>query len=551
MITVRLFSLQVLQHAFYEALASGQHDLYQKLFPERGEIYAQDPYSENDLYKVVVNRDFNLVYANPTKIENAEEVAKEVAPILGLQPDELISRLTKADDVYEPLKNKASDLEVEAIKEMQISGIDWRAESWRYYPEGESFAQVTGFLGYGEEGKVGQYGLEGYWEEELAGKQGELKSERDAGGRFIAVGEEMITEAEDGKDLILTIDKNIQFFACQKLGEAVQQHGAKKGTVIIVQPQTGAILTMCNYPTFNPNDYSATENLEYYINSAISDQYEPGSVFKSLTMAAAVDQGKVTPDTTYNDTGSVEISGYTIENSDGKAYGTQNMTAVLANSLNTGSIFAAQQIGNEAFYNYVSNFGFGVATGIELAGEASGDISEVAKLRDIYTATASYGQGLTMTPLQLIMAYSSLANGGKLMKPYLVQKVIYPSGYEEVRQPEVVREVLQAQTARILSAMLVQVVDNGHAKRAAVEGYFIGGKTGTAQIPRTDGQGYDKYRHKDTFVGFGPISNPQFVILTKLDEPQDVSWAEGSAVPLFGEIAKFVINYYHIPPDRE
>ncbi len=550
LVIVRLFNLQVLQHQFYEALASGQHELYQKLFPDRGEVYAQDPYAEDGTYKVVTNRDFNLVYANPSKIENPEEAAEQIYAILNLNKEEVLERLSKEDDVYEPLKSKATDFEVEAVEELELAGIGFREESWRYYPEREAFSHVTGFLGYSGDQKKGQYGVEGYFEEELAGTQGELRTEQDAGGRFIAVGDSMVQEAEDGKDLMLTIDKNVQYYACEKLAESVEKHGAKKGSVIIVEPETGKIMALCNYPYFDPNDYSDVDDINVFVNSAVTDQYEPGSVFKTFALASAMDLGKIGPETTYTDTGSVEIGPYTIKNSDEKSHGTVDMNFVLAESLNTGSIFAAREAGNEGFYNYVKDFGFGETTGIELAGEMDGDLTGLAKLKDIYTATGSYGQGLTVTPMQLVMAYAAIANQGTLMKPYLVDKLVYPSGYIEENYPEEVRQVLEPQTARVMSAMLVNVIDSGHAARAGVDGYFIGGKTGTAQIPDEDGSGYHKHRHKDTFVGYGPISNPKFVMLCKIDEPQDVLWSASSVAPLFGDIAKFLVNYYHIPPDR-
>jgi cell division protein FtsI (penicillin-binding protein 3)/stage V sporulation protein D (sporulation-specific penicillin-binding protein) len=317
-----------------------------------------------------------------------------------------------------------------------------------------------------------------------------------------------------------------------------------------MDPSTGAVLAMCNAPVFDANDYSNVEDIETYINSAVSDQYEPGSVFKPLAMAAALDMGAVTPSTTYEDTGEVKIDSYTIRNSDLKANGIQTMTNVLELSLNTGAIFSVQQIGNENFYKYVQKFGFGEKTGIELEGENNGNISSLATFRDIYAATASYGQGITVTPIQLISAYAAAVNGGKLMKPYVVEKIIKENGFEVKTEPEIVRQVISAETSRVLRAMLVSVVKKGHAARAQIQGYFVGGKTGTAQIAKTNGVGYDASRHNDTFIGFTPVDNPKFVVLTKINDPKDAAWAESTAVPLFGEIGKFLVDYYQIPPDE-
>jgi cell division protein FtsI (penicillin-binding protein 3)/stage V sporulation protein D (sporulation-specific penicillin-binding protein) len=335
------------------------------------------------------------------------------------------------------------------------------------------------------------------------------------------------------------------------LQESVEKHQANKGSLIIMDPKTGAILTMCNAPTFDPNNYSEVENIDLFNNDAIYDAYEPGSVFKSFAMAAALDQGKITPNTTYDDTGVVEIGGFKIFNSDRKAHGIIDMKTALTFSYNTGSIYAVRQVGNEKWYEYVKNFGFGEDTGLPLSGESEGNIFRLAELRDIYSATSSFGQGLTVTPMQLITAFSAIANGGVLMKPYIVSEVIKPNGFTVQTSPQEVRRVISANTASTLSAMLVNAIEDGHGKKATVPGYYLGGKTGTAEIPRADGNGYDGSRHKDTFVGFGPVSDPKFVMLVKIDEPKDVMWAEDSAAPLWGQVADFLLEYYHIPPERE
>lgn len=546
-----MFNVQVWQHSFYKALASGQHELYQKLFPARGEIFVQDKYASDDQYCIATNHVLSLMYAIPDQVENPEEIAKKLLPYLDLDYDTVYARLSKEDDVYEPLKHKVSDVEKEIISDMDLAGIVFIEEDWRYYAEAEYFAHLTGFVGYNsEDQKQGVYGLEAYFDDELAGEQGYLKSEKDAGGRLIPVGDQLIEEAVDGDGIILTIDHNIQYFACNKLQEAVERHGANKGSVIIVNPKTGAILTMCNYPSYDPNHYEDVEDGSVFVNDAVADQYEPGSVFKIFTMAAGLDSGKIIPESTYEDTGEVKIGPYTIKNSDGKANGIQTMIDVLEKSLNTGSIHVAEQVGANSFYRYFANFGFGDYSGIDINGENSGDLSGLETGKEIYMATASFGQGLTVTPIQLLMAGAAIANQGTLMKPYLVEKTIKPDGTEIENTPQEVRQVISPSAATALSAMMVKVIDNGHAAHAAVDGYYLAGKTGTAQVSREDGNGYDQNRHKDSFIGFGPLADPQFVILVKLDEPKDVLWSASSAAPLFGEIAEYIVNYLHIPPDR-
>lgn len=548
-IVFRLFSLQVLQHSFYKALAEGQHAISKMLQPDRGEILSYDHYSDEP-HSVATNVDVNLLYAVPKNIEDPESVAEKLISYVSLEKEELLLRLSKKDDVYEPLEHNVSDEKWEEIEKLDLPGIEATSERTRYYPEKDIFSHITGFMGYSDDKRVGQYGIEGYYDEELAGEQGMLKSEQDASGRWITVGETTLVSAKDGDDIVLTIDHAVQFFVCDKLAEAVQKHGASEGSAIVMDPSTGAILAMCNAPVFDANNYSDVEDIETFINSAVSDQYEPGSVFKPLAMAAALDMGAVTPSTTYEDTGEVKIDSYTIRNSDLKANGIQTMTNVLELSLNTGAIFSVQQIGNENFYKYVQKFGFGEKTGIELEGENSGNISSLATLRDIYAATASYGQGITVTPIQMISAYAAAVNGGQLMKPYVVEKIIKENGFEVKTEPQMVRQVISAETSRVLRAMLVSVVNKGHAARAQIPGYFVGGKTGTAQIAKTNGLGYEANRHNDTFVGFTPVDNPRFVVLTKINDPKDAAWAESTVVPLFGEIGKFLVDYYQIPPDE-
>jgi len=405
-------------------------------------------------------------------------------------------------------------------------------------------------VGIRDDVPTGQYGIEGRFDEDLSGEQGYIMSERDTGGALIASGDRLLEEAIDGDDVILTIDKTVQYQTCKALKEAIEKHEAKKGSVIIMDPKTGAIIAMCNYPAYDPNVYSEVEEIQVFNNDVLTDMYEPGSVFKTFALGSALDMEKISPSTTYEDTGVVNIDGYSIHNSDGKSNGVVDMSYVLSESLNTGSIFAVNQIGNEKWEEYVQNFGFGEYTDIQLTGEQAGNITSLAKHADIYSATSSYGQGITVTPLQLVNAYAAIANDGKLMKPYIIDEIVKDNGYSTKTEPVEIRQVVSAKTTSMLGGMLVNVIDNGHAKLAKVEGYYMAGKTGTAQVPLEDGPGYDEERHKDTFVGFGPVSDPKFVMLTKIDEPSDVPWSALSAAPLWGEIAQFLVEYYHIPPER-
>ncbi len=546
----RLFILQVMQHPFYAALASDQHDIYEKLIPERGEILVHDKFTGDRLYPVATNKTYHLVYAIPKQIEDPKKTADAIAPLLDVKPEDILPRLEKKDDLYEPLKRQVPDETMEKIKALNITGIKSSEDSYRYYPEGKYFSHIIGFVGFQGDERIGQYGLEGYFEKELAGQTGFLQAQMDANGRWITVGNSKIQEAVDGSSLVLTIDRTVQFTVCDKLAKAVQKHGADSGSAIVINPKTGAIIAMCNAPDYDPNKYNEVKDASVYINRAIYAEYEPGSVFKAMTMAAALNEGAVGPNSKYTDTGSVEIGKYTIRNADNKVYGEQTMTQVLENSINTGAMYAAEKVGNEKFRKYMQDFGFGEKTGVTLQTETAGDIGSLDQMKDIYRATASFGQGLTVTPLQLIDAYAAIANGGKLMKPYLVDEIISPDDYHKKTEPEEVRQVLSSKTAATLGAMLVQVVENGHGKNAGVHGYYIAGKTGTAQVPKKDGVGYDPSKNIGSFAGFGPVEDPVFAMVVRIDVPRDVMWAESSAAPLFGEIADFLLNYYEVPPTR-
>jgi cell division protein FtsI/penicillin-binding protein 2 len=321
----------------------------------------------------------------------------------------------------------------------------------------------------------------------------------------------------------------------------------QQATIIVQEPNTGKILALANRPTFNPNNYYdfPTKN---FLNVATQEMFEPGSSFKPITMAIGLDLVKINPDTTYTDTGVVNVSGYEIKNYDLQAHGLKTMTQVLEKSLNTGSMFVQEQIGNEAFLDYLINMGFGQVTGIDLPGESAGDITNLYSGRKINFLTASFGQGIAVTPIQLINAYSMIANGGKLMRPYIVEKIIKENGEEVVTKPEVITIPIGEKTSTKLKSMLVSVVDHGF-DRATVKGYDVAGKTGTAQIAGPDG-GYLEGEFIHDFLGFAPAYNPKFVILIKMEKPQGTTYAADSLSPFFKEITEYLLTYYKVPPTR-
>lgn len=483
----------------------------------------------------------------------------------------LVKRKIETNDLiefyYDCLKDElslstSSDLSINNAKvflgeediSSKIPGLSLNWETLRYYPEKNLFSSIIGFSNLEN---VGNYGLEAYFNKELTGEDGYLLGDKGSyQGKKIIIDKQEYQTPVDGQNLVLTIDYAVQLHICKKLEEAQAKHNFTGASIIVMDPKTGKIIAMCSWPSFDPNNYQDVSNINLFDNQVVSYQYEPGSVFKTITMAIAIDQGKITPDTYYEDKGQIKIDNWTIKNSDystNGGHGRVNMNYVLENSLNTGAIFAATQVGSTVYSEYLKKFGFGEKTGIELSSESNGNINSLltTKVKDIDLATASFGQGLAVTPLQMISSYAVLANKGTLMKPYIVDKILdKDDNIIKTIEPQVIRQVVSTQTAETVSAMLVNVIENGHAKKSKVQGYYIGGKTGTAQIPSGSG-GYLENKYIHTFVGYGPIEDPQFVMLVKFDSPNTSVYAEGTVVPVFGEIVDFLLKYYQIPATRE
>lgn len=463
----------------------------------------------------------------------------------------LIARLSKRDDPYEPVAQDVPEDQLRLIEALHASGIYFISESARSYPEPAFGGQVLGFLSHDDEGNPrGNYGLEGYFNDFLSGTPGSLYAEADVAGSWVGVGDREFTPAVDGGDLYLTIDRTLQIVACGMLADTVKEYAADSGALVIVEPQTGKVLAMCGAPDFYPEEYGNVDDLGVYANPAIFTPYEPGSIFKPITMAAGVDTGAVAPQSTYTDTGSIDV-GWTrpIKNAADKVFGTVTMVEALEESVNTAMVWVMRQTGQEQLKSYIQKFGFGMLTGIELNTEVAGTLASLESSAEVYSATASYGQGITVTPLQIVSAYAALANEGKYMKPYIVERKEYPDGTVEDIVPTFLRQVVTPETAEKLAGMLVAVVEYGHGKRAGVPGYYIAGKTGTAQI--AENGVYSETAFNGSFAGFGPVEDPKFAMVVKISHPKSgVIYAESTAAPLFGKIADFLLTYYNIPPTR-
>lgn len=479
----------------------------------------------------------------------AETPAPTEEPAEENEVGKLIARLSKADDPYEPVARDVAYEQWKLIEDLKAEGIYAVMEDGRSYPETGFGGHVLGFLGRDAQGQpLGQYGLEGFFEDFLSGQLGSLYSQTDRSGNWIGIGDRNFQPAIDGGDLLLTIDRQLQVTACDMLRRGVERFKAEGGALVIIEPSTGKILAMCGAPDFAPPTYNEVESVSVYNNPTVFTPYEPGSIFKPITMAAALDAGAVSPESRFTDPGSVTIDKYTIKNANENVFGNVSMIEVLEESINTGMVWVMRQMGRDTFTDYVKKFGFGQATGVTLNSEVAGTVASLDEKAEIYAATASFGQGITTTPLQMTAAYAAIANGGVLMKPQIIDEYRYPDGTVEKVQPEEVHRVMSEETATKLSAMLVSVVEYGHGKRAGVPGYYIAGKTGTAQIAKNGV--YSATDFNGSFAGFGPVGDPRFAMIVKIENPQDIIFAEATAAPIFGEIADYLLEYYDVPPTR-
>ncbi len=555
-IIFRLAVLMIVNHSFYEAMSVNAHEVVSQLVPKRGAIYIQDSRS-GEKFPLAMNQDYFLLYADTREIKDeqtAENVAKQLSEIFnyhGEQTTTLFAKLNRRTAAYVPIEKKVVEETMHKIDDLKLPGIYFVRVPFRYYPEGNLASNIVGFLGKDEKGNnVGRYGIESYWQKDLAGVGGNFSGAQGAAGGLIPLAPWSMKPAQDGVNLLLTIDRTLQYQSCKRLEETMHLYGAISASLILMDSQTGAIRVMCSLPDFDPNYYGQVSSTQAYNNNNIFTPYEPGSVFKAITMAAALDDGVVTPDSTFVDPGQrADLCKTPIKNAMGKTYGLQNMSGILENSINTGIVYVEEKMGKLKFKDYVNNFGFGLKEGVELDTEVSGNITTLELKKgdkvDCYAATAAFGQGITATPLQLITAFGALANGGELLKPYVVEEINYTDGSSKKTQPKEIRRVIDNRSAKLVNAMLINVVDKID-KKAQVKGYYIGGKTGTAQIPVPGGYS-DQANH--TFIGMVPADLPKFVMLIKLEKP-DAAWAESTVAPLFGELADFILKYYQIPPTR-
>ena len=557
----RLFSLSVLRHSDFVDTAKSQYTSPAALLTGRGSIYLSDLSTQNKKLAAFNQRSW-YVYADRSKLTiSPDAIAAKIAPLLGVQADLIAAKLGDTSKNYLVIARNLTQETADKVSGAKLAGISAAAEINRVYPLKGLAAQTMGFVGFDGNKRVGQYGVEFSYDDELSGVDRTQKLSGNAtysGIRGFLVRLCILSSTaspsgvapsqQDGDDIVLTLDYNIQSYIETQLNTLLKRWSSSGGTIIVEDPATGAILGMASSPSFDPNRYAAFD-FDTFINPATQKLFEPGSSFKAITMAAALDVGAVRPDTTYTDTGEVKIDAYTIRNYDNNAHGLQTMRQVLEHSLNTGAIYAAEKAGKDAFLNHVVSFGFSEKTGIDLGGELLGNIANLYTGRRVNFATASFGQGIAVTPLQLVNAFASIANNGKRMKPYIVKQIIHPDGSVTDAKPMIVDTPIKDATAQQLKSMLVDVVEKGFDK-AHVSGYDVAGKTGTAQIPGKDGGYLGDQQFIHDFVGFAPAYSPRFVILIKIDKPHGITFAADSLSPAFGDIAGFLLRYFKVPPTR-
>lgn len=567
LIAFQLFNIQVLKHEHYSILAERQHLETAEIPSERGQVLSSGGI-------LVTNEEAYRLVGDPQLVEDPKSVAKKVVPVL-LEDERFFSynplpKGTKDSKKYllarvEDLLSRKDKRWVSLARKLpvglaqklrEVKGLDFEPDPRRFYPEGTLAASVLGFVASDADGRdKGYNGLEGYYDGDLKGKSGRLAQEYSNTGQPILVGESSFTPAQDGANLYLTIDRGIQSILDRKIKEGVKRYGAERGSFVVLEPKTGRVLAMGNYPSFDPGDFNPFTSPEKspdrykreFRNLAISATYEPGSVMKGVTLSAAIDSGKIKPSWTFNDDGPLRIGESTINTWDGRHWGKQTLVQLLQKSNNVGAAEVALETGRETLRSYFLNFGFGSQLGIDLEGEEAGLVKRLKDWRKVDLATAGFGQGVGITPLQMTAAYGAIANGGILMRPYVVGKIVDRFGRKINFSPQPIRRVITTKTSDTVVELLRSAISGGESVILRNIRYRIAGKTGTAQIPV--GGRYDPNKTNTTFVGF-PFKDRSFVMLMRLEKPSTSTYSSTTVVPIWIEAFEEIAPLFGILPDR-
>lgn len=537
----KLFFWQVIEAKDLSQLGRDQSSQTLVTTAKRGDVLF------SDRFPLATNKISYLLYANPKQVDNISRYSGLLSPILGLDSASISATLSQ-DLFWVRLKSRLPAEKKSEIDALNLKALGMNAETQRYYPEASVAAHLVGFVGKNEEGiDTGYFGLEGYYDRQLQGRPGRIYVVKDA------LGNPILTDVReekkiDGRSLVLSIDRTVQFIIDRQLKKGIERFDAEGGSVILMESATGRILGMASYPKFDSEKYYDYDS-NLYRSPIVSSLYEPGSTFKVLVMGAAIDKGLVMPDTKCDIcSGPVEIGEYKIKTWNDKYSPNETMTDVIMHSDNTGMVFVGRKLGVDGMSEYLKRFGFGELTNIDLQGEIHGELRSKNTWAPIDLATSSFGQGISVTPIQLLSAVSSIANGGNLMRPSLVSKIITEDGREIEIKPELKRKTVSEKTAKLVTWMMVNAVENGETKWTKIPNFKVAGKTGTAQVP-INGH-YDPNQTIASFVGFFPAEDPKISMLVLVNKPKSSIYGSDTAAPLFFSIARELIQYYNIQPSQ-
>lgn len=544
----RVFYWQVIKGAELSAIAKRQRLDVKETNAPRGTIYTQDN------YPLVINKTvYDLTVYLPNLNVSKKELADKMGPILADTEDDQVVEATKSailadlseDRKWLVLKHGLPESKKTAIEDLNLSGVDFNEDSLRDYPEASMAAHLIGFVGSDESGNPeGYFGLEGYYDQQLSGQPGLVIEENTPFGQTILLGKRIEEEVQPGMNLTLYLERPIQFILEKELKRGIEKHGAKSGWAVVMNPQSGAIIGMVSLPNYDPSNFSQYDR-EVYSNPIIADGFEPGSVFKPLIMAAAIEENVLQSDSKCQICdGPLTIGEHTIKTWNDKYHPNSTMTEVIVNSDNVGMAFVGRKLGKKNILKYLDEFDFGQKTEIDLQGEANLSIRSASNWYPIDVATASFGQGVLVTPIQLIRAFATFANGGRLVKPQVVDRIESRSKTIYQFKPEVDNKPISQKTAEIIKGMLVKAVENGPVKWTKLDNLVVAGKTGTAQIPIAGH--YDEEKTIASFIGFAPVNKPKFIMLVSLREPQSSPWGSETAAPVWFSIAEKLKYYWGI-----
>lgn len=544
---LKLFFIQVIKQNSFAEKADRQYITPVGQMFERGSIF----FSKKDGTLIAAGTTVSgfKVFIKPKNIINIDEAYQKLSQIINLNYDDFYKKASKKSDPYEEISNHLNKETADKISLLKISGVYIEKDKWRFYPGEKMASHTLGFLAYKDDSLLGQYGLERFYNKTLS------KEEDDVFINFFAEVfsnlQKTFSQEKTG-DIITTIEPIVQQVLESELREVFNLYKADQIGGIIMNPQNGEIYGISAMPDFDLNEFSKVSDVKYFRHPFVEDVIEFGSVIKPLVLASAIDQGVITPETTYMDEGFVVVDKKVINNFDKKARGQATMQTVISQSLNTGMVFIENKMGHESFRNYMKSFGIGEKTGIDLPNETHGLIKNLESPRNIEYANASFGQGISLTPIEAVRAFSVIANGGNLIVPHLVKQIKYEDGTKkDVFYEPTKTGIIKKESAETATRMLVYSFDNSYANgKYKMKNYSIATKTGTAQVPREDGKGYYTDRNNHSFFGYFPAYDPQFIVFLFVKNPKGVEYAAQSLIPPFVNITKFLLNYYLVPPDR-